>query len=75
MASEYGIPCHIDTLPYVAARWPVPLRDDAPSLTLPYAGVSQVIDRQDRPVLLFESDWAMNYCAEKNPDYRLEDSL
>jgi peptide chain release factor 3 len=75
MASEYGIPCHVDTLPYVAARWPIPQRPDAPPLALPYAGVAQVVDRQGRDVLLFESEWALNYTAEKNPDVRLMDSL
>ena len=75
MASEYGIPCQVDTLPYVAARWPIPVREDAPSLNLPYAGVSQVVDRQNRLVLLFESDWAMGYCADKNPEFRFADSM
>jgi peptide chain release factor 3 len=74
MASEYGIPVHVDTLPYVAARWPVP-DDGAAPLTLPYAGVSQVVDRLGRDVLLFESDWALNYTKEKNPAFAFLESI
>ena len=74
MASEYGIPCRVEPLPYVAARWPVGKRDNRP-LKLPYSGVMQVVDRHNREALLFESDWAMSYCAQENPNIRLHDSL
>jgi peptide chain release factor 3 len=75
MTSEYGIPCQVDPLPHVAARWPVPIRGDAPPLKLPYSGVMSVEDRQHRRVLLFASPFELRYCAEGNPDYRFHDSL
>ena len=75
MASEYAMPCQVDPLPHVAARWPVPLRDDAPPLSLPFTGVMQTTDRRDRPVLLFASDYDLRYTTEKNPDYRMLDSM
>ena len=75
MASEYGIPCHIEPLPYVAARWPVPSGDHARPLKLSYSGVVEVLDRHQREALLFASAWAMSYCAEENPDVRFHSSL
>jgi peptide chain release factor 3 len=74
MASEYAIKCQVDALSYVAARWPVP-RDGAPPLKLLYSGVISVLDRQNREVLLFESDWALGRCVEANPDVVFHDSL
>ena len=42
------------------------------TLNVPTMGVLQAEDRQGRPVLVFESDWAVRYTAEKNPkvDFR-----
>jgi peptide chain release factor 3 len=74
MASEYAIPCRIEPLPYVAARWPV-VKEGAAPLKLPYSGVAQVVDRQQRDALLFDSDWALQYCAEQNPGVVFYDSL
>ena len=65
MASEYGIPCTADRMPHVAARWPQ-CRAGV-SLALPTSGVLQAVDRLERPVLIFESDWVLRYTIEKNP--------
>ena len=35
---------------------------------LPTSGVLQAVDRLERPVLIFESDWVLKYTIEKNPD-------
>jgi peptide chain release factor 3 len=75
MKSEYGIQCHIDPSPFVAARWPVPNTPAALPLKLPLSGVRQVTDRHDRDALLFDSEWAVGYTAEKNPDVTFYDSL
>jgi len=72
MRSEYGIPCRVDPLSYVAARWPVPADRD---LKLPYNGAVQVRDRYHRDVLLFNSQWALDYTIEQNPDVRFHDAL
>jgi peptide chain release factor 3 len=74
LQSEYGIACTVDTLPHVAARWPVPTRSDAPPLVLPLSGVLSVKDQRDWDVLLLASDWEIRYCAERNPDYRFLES-
>ena len=75
LATEYGLQCHLEPLPYIAARWPVPRHAGAARLTLPVADVFDVQDRQHRRVLLFASDWALRYCAEGNPDVQFHDSL
>jgi len=72
MASEYGIPCKVDPLAYVAARWPVPAGQP---LKLPYSGAMQVVDRYRRDALLFNSEWALSYTVENNPDVRFHDAL
>jgi peptide chain release factor 3 len=75
MASEYGIPCQVDPLPHVAARWPVPVRSDAALLKLPFSGVMSLEDRQQRDVLLFASPFELRYCMEGNPHIRFHESL
>jgi peptide chain release factor 3 len=70
MSAEYNIPCTVDRLPHVAARWPVAPADHP--LNLPMSGVLQATDRLGRQVLVFEADWVLNYTVEKNPkaDFR-----
>jgi len=75
MNTEYGVPCHVESLPYMAAKWPVRVSDDVPRIRLPYAGVASVLDRYNREVLLFESEWAIRYCTEENPGVRFHDAL
>src|SRR6186713_1784342 len=73
MASEYGIPCTIDRMPHVAARWPVV--EKGASLTLPTSGVLQVVDSHKREALIFEADWVLRYTMEKNPGVRFLDTI
>jgi peptide chain release factor 3 len=70
MGTEYGIPCVVDRLPHVAARWPVVPPGE--TLIVPTMGVLEAVDRQGRQVLVFESEWAIRYTTEKNPkvDFR-----
>jgi peptide chain release factor 3 len=74
LKSEYGIECRVDTLPYITARWPEATRPEALPLKLPLTGVLMVKDLRDRDVLLFQSDWELRYCAERNPDVRFATS-
>ena len=64
----YGVECDIDRLKYTIARW-VKWNDDAKTteLKLPTLGVLQAVDRDDRQVLLFESNWELQYCERENP--------
>ncbi len=74
MATEYGIPCDVEPLSYIAARWPAPVGDAHPPLTLPYSGAVPVVDAQGRDVLLFDSEWALGRCKEINPDVRFDEA-
>ena len=68
LKSEYGVECDIDRLKYTIARW-VTWPEDAVTteLKLPTLGVLQSVDRDERPVLLFESNWELQYCERENP--------
>lgn len=73
MLSEYDIPCAVDRLPHIAARWPV-MKTDKP-LALPTSGVRQALDQQQRDVLVFESQWVLDYTVEKNPHIDFRESM
>jgi peptide chain release factor 3 len=73
MSAEYGIACTPDRLPHVAARWP--LKPDGRELFLPTSGVLQAVDRHQRDVLVFESDWVLRYTIEKNPGVEFRESM
>jgi peptide chain release factor 3 len=74
LKAEYGIQCQADPLPHVMARWPIARGSDQRPLTLPFSGAMAVQDRQQRDVLLLESDWALQYCVEHNPDVRFSEA-
>jgi peptide chain release factor 3 len=68
MRHEYGVTCRVERLPHVAARW----IDDDPggALRLPQ-GVLETVDREERRVLLFQSEWELQYTQRENPALRL----
>jgi peptide chain release factor 3 len=74
LRSEYGISSHLEPLPHVAARWPIPKRSDAPAVRLPVTGAMPVFDRDNREVVLFQTDWELRYSAETNPDVEFRES-
>jgi peptide chain release factor 3 len=68
MKNEYGVACQVDKLPHTAARW---IQDDAgTALKLPQ-GVLETVDREERRVLLFQSDWELQYTQRENPSLTL----
>jgi len=73
MSSEYGIPCTVERIPHIAARWPVPKTDKR--LELPTSGVREAVDQQGRQVLVFEAEWVLRYTLEKNPHIDFRDSI
>ncbi|MDE3156571.1 MAG: peptide chain release factor 3 [Acidobacteriota bacterium] len=75
LQSEYGIQCAIEPLPHIAARWPIHEGATPGRLTLTTNGTIPVTDRWDRPVVLFESAWALRYVEENNPGVTFKDSL
>jgi peptide chain release factor 3 len=74
MRSEYGIPCAIEALPHVAARWPLRNSTETTPLTLT-SGAMVLRDRLDRDVILFESAWELQYVEEHNPQVEFRDSM
>ncbi len=71
LQDEYNVSCDVDTLPYTAARWVVGDPAKVAALTSLSAGMRSATDRAGRPVILFESEWALEYCARNNPDVQL----
>ena len=64
MREEYGVACRAEKLSYVAARW---VQADANArLTLPN-NVLSTTDRSGRRVLLFPSEWDLQFCERENP--------
>jgi peptide chain release factor 3 len=66
LAAEYQVEARIDPLDHSAARW---VRSDDPGLANAQwpAQSLRARDRRGHTVVLFPSEWAMNYCIEKNP--------
>ena len=63
LKSEYGVQADVDPMGYSAARWLATTSGVRP-------GGSSVLalDRQDRPVILFESEWELRYFERHHPD-------
>jgi peptide chain release factor 3 len=73
LKAEYGVEIRLAPLNYRYARWirssgstPV----DAKRLSLTSTTLL-VLDKEKNPVLLFESDWAINWALERNPSLKL----
>ncbi len=65
LRSEYGAPIELDRLPYQHARW---LEGDIDVAKFESRGYSTcVLDVEERPLVLFESEWAMNRAERENP--------
>ncbi|MBI5445388.1 MAG: peptide chain release factor 3 [Deltaproteobacteria bacterium] len=63
---EYGVSVQLEKLPYEVARWvgsdgldPRAIDRDPSTMWCE--------DREEKPVVLFKSEWALNWLAEKNP--------
>ena len=63
LRSEYGVVAEVDSAGYEVARWLGSARGPSP-------GGSNVmaVDRHDRPVVLFESEWGLRYFERHHPD-------
>jgi peptide chain release factor 3 len=63
LKNEYGVMAEIQPVEYAAARW-------LGSADVPSLGGSNVmaVDRHDRDVILFESEWGMRYFERHHPD-------
>ena len=63
LANEYGVAAEIESLEYAAARWL-----GSESIRSPGGSSMMAVDRHDRPVILFESEWALRYFERHHPD-------
>lgn len=70
LQAEYGVETLLDQTPYSYARWVVATPEALKEVHW-VAGSRRVEDEHRNLVCLFESEWGMNYLAEKNPDLRL----
>ena len=62
LKSEYGVMAEIEPVGYAAARW---LGRGDPS---PGGSNVMAVDRYDRRVILFESEWGLRYFERHHPD-------
>ncbi len=74
LKGEYKVEIRLQNLNYRYARWIVP--DDQGKFPDPKAlsltsTTRVVLDKNDQPVLLFESDWAIDWAVERNKGIRL----
>src|SRR5213083_1302547 len=58
LRTEYGVAAEIEPAQYAVARW---IADPAIKLPLLTGQVTLAADRRDRPVLLFGSEWELQY--------------
>jgi peptide chain release factor 3 len=66
LATEYKVDLQLSPLPFTAARWP---QGDADLSPFRYAETVKVVhDRDDRPVLLFQSAWNLEVTQQRYPE-------
>jgi peptide chain release factor 3 len=72
LQSEYGADARLEPTPWQLLRWvdPSVSRDRLSDVRLP-PGAQQAEDAQERPVLLFDAEWALKYFHENHPDIEL----
>jgi len=70
MKHEYGVDVEMIRLPYQFARW---LASDEPVEHLQFDRYATLVvrDRDGRTVLLFQTEFAMQWLLDKNPNVRL----
>lgn len=64
---EYQLDVRLDRLPFTVARWPVD-KDGGPPKAPVQGGAKVFIDDHERPVVLLESEWDLNWLKKENPD-------
>ena len=65
--TEYNVDAELDGLSYDRARWVVGDEDEIEEASRGY-GKSLVYDSKDRPLILFESEFALNNTERDHPD-------
>ena len=72
LKSEYNVEIRMDTLPYELIRWVENDEEDFDLRKLSLTSDTKIVeDLKGRKLLLFASDWNINWALEKNPALRL----
>jgi len=68
LRTEYGVEALVEAAPFAAARW---LADPAQATPALGGGAVVAIDRQQRRVILFASEWEVGYFERQYPEVAL----
>lgn len=69
LKNEYAVEAQLDKLPYTQARWI--FGDNINLKEITQTGTVQcLLDVEERPLLLFETDWMRRRFEEKHPDWQ-----
>jgi peptide chain release factor 3 len=71
LRSEYGVAVEVEPAGYAAARWLAEPAQILPSLSSVGGQTALALDRHERRVLLFASDWELQYFERQHPDLPL----
>ncbi|SFH29559.1 bacterial peptide chain release factor 3 (bRF-3) [Desulfotomaculum arcticum] len=66
LKAEYGVDTSVERLPFSCARWVECGPGEENGIIWPMSS-KLAQDRDERLVVLFQSEWNLNYCQEKNP--------
>ena len=67
LKQEYNVDCKVEPIGFVAMRWVTCDPKQLSDLENRSTGILRAVDRDERPVLLFESIWSLNYIQQQNP--------
>ncbi|QQS37716.1 MAG: peptide chain release factor 3 [Ignavibacteriales bacterium] len=74
LEGEYGAESRLEQTNWKVLRWLSPeINDEAQKNILLPAGAAFASDSDERTVILFTSEWSLNYFKEKNPSIELND--
>ncbi len=69
LKEEYNVETKLEMLPYGCSAW---LDGDPATFKTPFSA-KMVQDKNERPMVLFSSDWEKEYAKKENPDHGLLD--
>ena len=69
LETEYDVETTINVLPYKIARWVDRDVDEVAKMSLPSKS-RLAVDTDGRPVVLFTSEWELDYAQKENPGVR-----
>lgn len=71
LESEYGAECRMERAPWSITRWVDPAAANHPVLRSYISGATRVHDDRERPCILFESQWNLDYFEREHSDIKL----